>query len=513
MRRQEEAVFPFVREFHIFPHREKFLVFHPGSFSLFRINPAFAAVLEECRSGGDLHQAAENLGVSWHALEARLTEMADRISRAGETARPTAYDDSPEREVGLTLHVSNACNLDCLYCYAQGGDYGGRPQRRMDKDLALKAIDRMYQNFPNIVSVMFFGGEPLLALDVIEGVCRHIEDKYERGKIGHLPQYKMVTNGTLVTDEAVRVIHDYKIQVTISVDGPQEINDRLRPYKNGKGTYGAIRQGFDRIARETGQTPCIEATFTRYHLDQGMSMKSLIEFLHREFLFTVGTVADVSVPEDNPLAVPKDALREEIGGAMDSLVMGLARGDVPMMERSFLFPILNFIRKRGTRFTCSVAHDGFDITAEGEIYPCQIFIGKEEFRMGTVDDFDYRSPTPQLLSVLDRLIYADKERNPICAHCWARSFCVSCPGTELFASNGYLIPEGFCRNMYDWVERVLARLYDIRSNPQLWLQFLEGIKVLARQLEERMPPPLANSPRKSGESLHSIGDSGVLPAG
>jgi uncharacterized protein len=440
--------------------------------------------------------------------------MKDRIEREGTLVPNKPAGEPRDREIALTIHVSNACNLDCGYCYALGGDYGRETRRRMDEDIAIKAIEKMYQNFPNIVDIMFFGGEPLLAVDVIESICKYIDGKLERGEIKSLPKYKMVTNGTLIGDEAIEVIKKYKINLTISLDGPKEINDKLRPYKGGQGSFDAVKKGFYRVVDEAGQVPEIEATYTQLHREAGLTMERLIDFLHQEFLFTVGTVAYVDLPEGHPWSVPEEHTAPEITKSFNEMVMAIAKGEMPKMERSFLFPFLQFIRKSGSRYTCAVGHDGFDITTEGEIYPCQVFIGRPEFLMGTVDDFDYDNPSPALKRTLDLMIYADKDRNPICRDCFAKDFCVTCPGSHLFSANNYNVPEHFCTSMRKWVENVLGVLYDIKSDPILWKNFLHGLKEMSQEIEHQKIPtgplpyrpttPMISQPSQSQPKLYHL---------
>lgn len=449
----------FIRELHVFPHVDGFLVLHPESFSLFKVGRRLAALLEDLRTH-DLAAVAEHHAIAEEDLLPKLVTINEKIRHNLATVGAKIFDDEDprKREVNLTLHVSNACNLDCVYCYAQGGNYGRETRVRMDKELALKSIETMYRNFPLVESIMFFGGEPTLAIDVIELVCDHIKGKYERAEIDRLPTYSMITNGTRLDDNAIRVIKENKIAITISVDGPKEINDRLRPHKGGQGSYDLIKAGFDRVVRDAGIVPNVEATYTQVHQDAGLSMSSLVEFLHDEFKFSNGTVCHVDLPEGNPLALKTTDSAREITQTLRTLMEGIARGEHPKMERSMLQPILQFVTKTGTRFQCAVGYDGFDITTEGDIYPCQVFINQQDFLMGTVDDFDISNPSPQLKRVINRMSYRDKYTNPICRECWAKQFCFSCPGSEIFKSNDYQIPEWFCQRVRSGMENMLTVL-------------------------------------------------------
>ena len=62
----------------------------------------------------------------------------------------------------------------------------------------------------------------------------------EEGKIDILPNFVIITNGTILTDRMLAFIKRNISAMTISIDGPKEINDIQRIYKNGKGSYERI---------------------------------------------------------------------------------------------------------------------------------------------------------------------------------------------------------------------------------------------------------------------------------
>lgn len=69
----------------------------------------------------------------------------------------------------IAIEVSNDCNLRCKYCYGDGGTYGGE-KCLMTKDTALKCVDFLVSNSKNSkkLSIIFFGGEPLMNYNVIK---------------------------------------------------------------------------------------------------------------------------------------------------------------------------------------------------------------------------------------------------------------------------------------------------------------------------------------------------------
>lgn len=478
-----------IGELHMFPHRGFYLAFHPGTFSLFRISNALFKGIQELQHGTTFCEAAEVSGFSECDLSANIQEIQEKVEKELGSVKCSHVELPPERPMFLSLHVSNACNLRCVYCYAGSGSYGRQPRTKMGRGLAIKAIDTMYRNFPNIESIIFFGGEPTLAMDVIESVCKHVEELHKCGKAKRIPEYGIVTNGTRINDEAIRIVKQHDIRVTMSIDGPQKIHDLLRPTKGARGSYELARAGFNRLVTEIGQVPRIEATYTRAHVNSGMRMQDLGAFLRKEFQFRVGAIIPVHLPEDHPLALTDAEVTSEIEHTTKALLEAFVNYDSPRLDGALLAPTLLFLRKRSTRFLCSVGHTRLSVMTDGEIYPCHRLMSPH-FLMGTIHDFDIAHPSQQLQDALDRLAYCDKHRNPRCRACWARPFCMSCPGADIFVSNNYQVPERFCQWMCTFIEDNLSALYDLKSNPPAWSQFLGGLHRFSDELGKQTQSPV-----------------------
>ncbi|MPN48827.1 hypothetical protein SDC9_196439 [bioreactor metagenome] len=90
----------------------------------------------------------------------------------------------------IRINISNACNLACKYCYANGGNYT-KPNSLMSKKVAKDIVTFIKNNLNHIETIFFFGGEPLLNIDIIEYICSEFKDK----------KFKLITNGTLINDK------------------------------------------------------------------------------------------------------------------------------------------------------------------------------------------------------------------------------------------------------------------------------------------------------------------------
>ncbi|ERM90695.1 hypothetical protein O163_14555 [Caldanaerobacter subterraneus subsp. yonseiensis KB-1] len=129
------------------------------------------------------------------------------------------YNSSGERETTqIRIHTSNECNLKCKYCYANHGDYN-QGQAIMTEEIAEKVADFIKLNFPKFKVIVFFGGEPLLGFKAMGKICE---------KMGKEIHYIVNTNLTILNEEIIKLINEYSINVTGSIDGPKEIHDLNR---------------------------------------------------------------------------------------------------------------------------------------------------------------------------------------------------------------------------------------------------------------------------------------------
>ena len=139
----------------------------------------------------------------------------------------------------LILQVTQQCNLRCKYC-AYSGNYFNREHsvKRMSFDIAKRAIDFYLERSKkaNELCLSFYGGAPLLEFELIKKCVRYIMDK--RGE--KVVRFPITTNGTLLTDEVIRFLVQYDVDLMISLDGDKESHDANRLFKTGKGSFDVI---------------------------------------------------------------------------------------------------------------------------------------------------------------------------------------------------------------------------------------------------------------------------------
>lgn len=132
----------------------------------------------------------------------------------------------------LQLHATRRCNLECLHCYSRSG-----PRERDELPVAVvrDLLDDAAAEGYRVVSLS--GGEPLLYRGLAETV-RHARS------LGLA--CAVITNGTLLGDDAVAMLGELECAVAISLDGRPAHHDRIR---GRAGAFGKLERGLERLAR------------------------------------------------------------------------------------------------------------------------------------------------------------------------------------------------------------------------------------------------------------------------
>lgn len=152
----------------------------------------------------------------------------------------------------LILVVTTNCNLRCHYCIlSEKYPYEKSPgPERMPQGVAFRAIDyylRMLARIRNrdparAAVISFYGGEPLLNLDVIEKAVEYVRNLGERNV-----RYSLSTNGTLLSQEVADFLVANKFLISVSLDGPKQEHDRNRVNDRDGGTFDLVYGNLERF--------------------------------------------------------------------------------------------------------------------------------------------------------------------------------------------------------------------------------------------------------------------------
>ena len=315
----------------------------------------------------------------------------------------------------LCLHVAHDCNLRCKYCFASTGDFG-QGRKIMPPEIAKKAIDFVIarSGVRHNIEVHFFGGEPLMAWDTVTQTvdyARSLEEKYNKKF-----RFTITTNGLLLDEDKRKYINENMDNCVLSLDGRREVNDEFRKTVAGTGSYDTIVPKFKALVdeRDPNLDYYARGTFTSHNLD---------------FAEDVLSIADAGF----------DRLSVEPVTADPGCGYDLTEDDLPKIEAEYdrLTDIMLERKKEGKPFTffhfmvdldqgpcvvkrlrgCGAGYEYVAVTPDGDIYPCHQFVGKDEFKQGSVLDQSFNMDIAQKFAGMN--IYS----RPKCQKCWAKFYC------------------------------------------------------------------------------------------
>jgi uncharacterized protein len=139
------------------------------------------------------------------------------------------------RWLSLTIAPTINCNFRCTYCYQE------HPNQKMGPDVQDRLVARVEDAAAGgrSVSVTWFGGEPLLALDVVEALSGRFIEIVERRRVGY--DAWIITNGSLLTREVAQRLRARRVRrAQVTLDGPPEIHDARRFKVGQKPTFHTI---------------------------------------------------------------------------------------------------------------------------------------------------------------------------------------------------------------------------------------------------------------------------------
>ena len=323
-----------------------------------------------------------------------ITEAVDEVlelEKAGQLFAPDIYEnyifDFKKRQTvvkALCLHIAHDCNLACRYCFAEEGEYHGR-RALMSFEVGKKALDFLVANSGNRVNleVDFFGGEPLMNWDVVKQLVEYGRslEKPNNKKF----RFTLTTNGILLNDEILEFVNKEMGNIVLSIDGRKEINDKMRPFRGGQGSYDIIVPKFQKVAESRDQMNYyVRGTFTHNNLDFAKDVLHLADLGFKQ----ISVEPVVAQPTDDY------AIREED-----------------------LVSALRYLCVAKRLSGCGSGTEYLAVTPWGDLYPCHQFVGNEKFLMGNVDTGVVRDDIRDEFKCCN--VYAKDK----CKKCFAKFYC------------------------------------------------------------------------------------------
>jgi uncharacterized protein len=361
----EQEVLVAAREAVRFPvDDEHFVLFHPSvAQGLLVVNIEAAEIFEIFSHARSIAEARSH----WRGTKRELESVVAGLVRAGLVIRQGDKQEVQFAESAVLtawLHVTNACNLRCPYCYI------GKTRDKMDAETGRAAVEAVFRSARKgafkVVKLKYAGGEATLNYGLIEDLQRLA--RRLSSETGIALEATLLSNGVRITPRFMNFLKVEGIRVMISLDGVGDTHDVQRPLRNGRGSFCLVDKCIDNLL-DHGIHPHISVTITNRNLDGAAG--AVRYALDRDLTFSLNLFRD-----NDCASTFNDLVYEE-----EAMIGCLEQVFDVIEERLPRWSVLGSVLDRGQLVTprqrsCGVGNDYVVIDQEGRVAKCHMEIEK-----------------------------------------------------------------------------------------------------------------------------------------
>lgn len=322
----------------------------------------------------------------------------------------------------LTLCLTHQCNLRCRYCYA-GRKYDvAMPSSTLERaiDIALAEV----QTGAKMLDISFFGGEPLLEVDLLQHGWHYAS--LQAAKLGIKIRFSLTTNGILLSDEIIQWLAERDFLVGLSVDGSPEMHDINRRFEDGRGSHEYTSAALSQIIQRRGlrhKIICVVNPANHHLLCEGA------QWLVEHGAGIIGFNFDYwSKWNDLQFASLAEQLKQLAG-----IVTQSYRSGSPIRIECFENKIRTaLVRKEAPCNVCRMGEREIAVSVDGNFFPCSRLVGvgdRPEFNFGNVRDGINRAKQNMIIATRGNA-------TPECRVCALKHRCLNTCGCTNYATSG-----------------------------------------------------------------------------
>ncbi len=477
-------------EYHAFDASGREFVYLVPSAAIFELDGLSSEILARLR-GGDvpLNDLVRELSARFDLAE--IEETVRELLRVRAIAVSGVPDQVMPRQIPpanfplttMVLNVTNQCNLSCTYCYEYGEDKivnteNGRKPKFMSEETARESVDFMLREAGDnrMAHLTFFGGETLLNLPVLKSTIAYARQRAV--EVGKEVDFSLTTNATLLKPDVIEFLAENRVGVTISIDGPKEVQDQFRVFSNGTGSYDVVAPKIRELLRRHKTRPIgARVTLTTNNLD----IRKIFRHLREEIGFWEVGFAPVTTAPGREYAIAEsgfDSMLEQFR----SLAAEFLEAALENRHHGFsnVKDTLEEIHKGVSKpYPCGAGLGLMGVSTDGDVALCHRFAGSDEHKLGTVRDGIDRLVQ---IGFLEKHHIDDKTD---CRQCWARPLCSGGCYHEAHTRYGETSHPNlhYCEWIRGWTDTCL-RIYGELAvrNPRYLEQFDERVEHEASQV-------------------------------
>ena len=268
----------------------------------------------------------------------------------------------PRKLTRLFLHLTNECNLRCSHCFRSAGS-------KMQNEMPENSLVRVVKEFADLggTSLILTGGEPLLRREDLRTIARKAKDCGIR-------DITIATNGTLVSDNDVKLFKKHDITVAVSLDGGTMMtHDQIR----GEGMFHLTVRNIVSLVK-AGVKTYVETTLMRPNLNEVNQIMRLVKQLGVS-LAAFSTVMPKGRAEANRMLLTLG--NDDILSVYTAIKTGSKLIGIETNVEGY--PLKSRLRHR--RVMCGAGIHMLSIGANGDVYPCQS-LHDESLKAGNIQE-------------------------------------------------------------------------------------------------------------------------------
>jgi uncharacterized protein len=323
---------------------------------------------------------------------------------------PSLFEHSQPQSLAAWLHVTNACNLHCDYCYVQ------KNSEHMTNDTSKRAVDALIRSATSYhyqgLHLTYAGGEASLRFPQV--IATHDYALQQCQKFGLSLSASMLSNGAALPVRYIEQLKERQISLMISLDGVGEQHDQQRPFVNGQGSFSFVDRTITHLLKH-GLVPYINVTVTQRNL---AALPDLLGYiLERDLPF------GLSYYRDNECSTHLSDL--QFGN--EQMITGMLAAYDYIEEHLPSRPLLSgLVDKARTstphRYTCGVGRNYLAIDQHGGVAKCHADI------TATVTTIDVDNPLRMIRENQRGVTAVAVEEKTGCRDCDWRYWCSGgCP--------------------------------------------------------------------------------------
>ncbi len=274
------------------------------------------------------------------------------------------------------LILTDECDSQCRYCYEKSfKEFDNGLDKKFkfcfsseNKEIDLKKLKDFVLSDPKAV-LIFYGGEPLLKIDLIKKIIDSID----------VP-YRMQTNGKLLDKLPMKYLKKID-KILVSLDGTKERTD----FNRGIGTFDKVMQNIESIKKQ-GYSGEIIARMT---IDQDFpDLEEQVVFLNKKGFNSIHWQIDCGFYkfdfDKKKISKFFKEYNNQTKNLMGYWISKIEKGKV-LKFYPFLGIVESLLKNQPTKLRCGAGHSGYAITLDGKVVACPIMNYIEDFNAGTLD--------------------------------------------------------------------------------------------------------------------------------